>query len=124
MTSPLFEASQNDLLEAVQASATVDEAAKTLGLSVNTVRSWLSRGRKAPDGPYGTFARQLDEIRSARRLPDRAERGSLTREEWEGCLAESVRAGNVQAMRLWHDTHIAEGERDDPFAEFASREAS
>jgi hypothetical protein len=106
------------VLEAVRGGATVDEAAKLAEIPVKTVHSWATRGRKDAEGRYGAFARDLDATRAARRLPTSADRGALTREEWEACVAQAVRAGNVQAMKLWADTHGAEGDGDDPFAEF------
>lgn len=120
VTSPAFEAAREGLLASVRAGLTVDEAARLAGVRVNTVRSWLSRGRKAPEGPYGRFAAEIDASRELKRLPARSE--LLTRDELEGLLAEKVRAGSVPAMRLWVDLHRAEFEQgekvDDPFAEF------
>lgn len=121
VTSPAFEAAREGLLASVRAGVTVDEAARSAGVRVNTVRSWLSRGRKAPEGPYGRFAAEIDASRELKRLPAPLELRALTRDELERVLAEKVRAGSVQAMRLWVDLHRSEfeGERvDDPFVEF------
>lgn len=106
------------LLEAVRAGATLDGACRTLGVNVRTARDWAHRGRKAPEGRYGAFARDLDAVRDGRRLPAPAARRTLTREEWDGCLAEAVRAGSVQAMKLWVETRGGEGSPADEFAEF------
>jgi transposase len=123
---PVFEKFKDELLAAVRSGASLDEAARGAGVNVHTVRSWLSRGRKAPTGTYGRFASEVDATRQLQRLPQRSELRSLSREELEGILAEKVRAGSVPAMRLWADLHRAdfepqEGVSDDPFIEFDPR---
>jgi hypothetical protein len=114
-----FEQVSTDLLKAVRDGATIDEACRGRDLKVRTARDWLYRGRKNPQGPYGAFAATLDAIRASRELPAPSRRGSLTRDEWETCVALAVRAGNVQAMRLWFETH-SDSTPDDAFSEFES----
>ena len=117
-----FESVKEALLASVRAGATVDEAARHEGVKVNTVRTWLAKGRKEPQGRYGRFASEVDATRQLQRLPQRSELQEFTYEELERLLAEKIRAGSVPAMRLWVDLHRAEFERseqaDDPFAEF------
>jgi transposase len=89
----------------------IDEAARNVGVNINTVRTWLRNGRKAPDGRYGAFASEVDAIREARRLPVRAELVTLTRGEVEAILADKARAGSIPALRLWVDLHRSEFEQ-------------
>jgi|ERR1035437_1274875 transposase len=126
MNESRFESVKDALIASVRSGLSVEEAARGEGVNVHTVRSWLAKGRKAPQGRYGRFASEVDAMRSLQRLPDRSELRALTREELEGLLAEKVRAGSVPAMRLWADLHRAEFERgegvpDDPFSEFDPR---
>ena len=100
-----FDDTSELLLEPVRAGATIDEASRRVGVKVATARAWAARGRKEPEGCYGRFARDLDLIRSTRRLPASRVRRAMTRDEWEGCVATAVRSGSVAAMRLWHETH-------------------
>lgn len=123
LTSSVFQEAQEGLVAAVSAGASVDDAARSHGVPVGTVRSWLARGRKAPDGPYGGFASRVDAARRLQRLPAPQEVAGLTPGEFEELLAEKVRSGSVPAMRLWLDLHRSEfeeggGVADDPFREF------
>lgn len=99
----MFEEVREGLLEAVRGGATVDEAARSVGVSVHTVRSWLSRGRKTPVGPYGAFAVEVDRLRRERSEAVAALDGPLTLEEAERVLAVAVRRGSIAALRLWFD---------------------
>ena len=98
------------MLASLRAGASIDEAARNVGVNINTLRTWLRNGRKEPEGRYGEFALEVDAIREARQLPDRAELAALTREEVEAILAEKARAGSIPALRLWVDLHRAEFE--------------
>jgi hypothetical protein len=115
-----FDQVSPELLEAVRDGASIDEACRGRDLKVRTVRDWLYRGRKDPQGPYGAFAAAVDGIRASRELPAPSRRGSLSRDEWESCVALAVRAGNVPAMKLWLDSHGDSTPADDVFAEFES----
>lgn len=116
----MFEDVKDALIAAVRDGATVDEATRSVGVNVNTARSWLAKGRKDPQGRYGRFASEVDALRNLRRLPSRSELQAMTRDELEGLLAERVRAGSVPAMALWVKLHRGEfeGMAEDPFAEF------
>jgi transposase len=120
-----FESVKDGMVALVRSGLSVDEAASREGVNIHTVRSWLSKGRKEPQGRYGRFASEVDAMRSLQTLPDRSKLGAFTRDELERLLAEKIRAGSVPAMRLWVDLHRAEfepgeGIADDPFAEFDS----
>jgi|SRR5438876_10319679 len=91
------------IIEAVRAGATIDEAARQAGKPVGTVRYWLTQGRKRPDGPYGGFAKAVDEARGERKTAERALDGPLSAEEAELLLAKAARKGSVPALRLWFE---------------------
>jgi transposase-like protein len=93
------------VIDAVREGLSIAEAAQKAGLSAKTVRNWLSRGRSEPaDTPHAAFAAALEEAR------DEARDAALTEEEFYARLDRAVRAGSVQALRLWWQVH---GTRDD-----------
>lgn len=89
----------------VRAGLTIAEAAERAGLAPQLVRNWLSRGRREVDTEYAAFAVGVDEAREA------AQTEELAEGEFHARLNRSVRAGSVQAMRLWWAIH---GDRDEP----------
>ncbi|HVA03484.1 MAG TPA: hypothetical protein VMU64_07000 [Acidimicrobiales bacterium] len=106
------------LAELVAAGASFDSACDSVGVSPNTGRSWLRKGRRDPDGRYGALAAAIDACRAAQVVA--LDGGAaMTLEEWEVHLAEAIRAGSVPAMKLYAETHReSEPARVDPFAEF------
>jgi hypothetical protein len=112
-----FDEFAGPLIDAVTAGETLDQACGKAGLSVNTARTWARRGRKEPDGRYGGFAAALDAARDA----FRSDPSAMTHEELEQRLAKAIRAGSVQAMRLWvglHPVDAPAAAAEDPFARF------
>jgi transposase-like protein len=107
---------QEAVLEAVRGGASIEEAARSAGRPVNTVRRWLKEGRKG--GPNEEFARLVDEAREAQRFELD---GPMSLGEVERVLARAIRSQSIPAVRIWLQLHppgeLVEGE-DDPFAEF------
>lgn len=103
---PSREASRQKAIAAAAKGLNLRECAAAAGVKYPTLRSWLYRGRKEEDGTYAAFAAEFDEIR------ERALRRPLTRADFTGELARAVRAGSVQAMKLWWEMN-RDGEDED-----------
>jgi hypothetical protein len=99
MTSDQFKAHGEAVLEDLVAGLTEEEAAQKRDIAPRTIRYWLQRGRKAPYGPYGEFAKAVHTARRERRLPPGDEL-PLDRDELLLVVSRSARKGNVQAQRL------------------------
>src|SRR5436190_4380449 len=108
MTSDQFKSHGEAVLEDRVAGLTEEEAAQKREISPRTIRYWLQRGRQAPYGPYGDFAKAVHKARRERRLPPGAER-PLDRDELLLVVSRSARKGNVQAQRLmWEIINTAD----------------
>lgn len=113
-----FEQVADQLVGAVRAGATLDAAAAQASVSVHTVRDWARKGRKEPGGRYAEFATDLA---AARGRPARLESSEMDWDEFEAHLAKAVRAGSVQAMRVFASLHRPDAEagaQADGFARF------
>lgn len=88
---------------ALQAGVSRLDAAREAGISPRTIDRWVERGRRDPDSIYGRFAAEVDRLLEARKvpLPDKP----ISDREVQLCLSRAIRAGNVQAMRIWLDTY-------------------
>jgi hypothetical protein len=84
------------LLARLELGVPFADAALAAGVRPETARSWLTRGRREGDGPYGEFAQAVDEAREVA--------GSRPVPMDEVKLAEVVsglaRTGSVQAAKL------------------------
>ena len=94
-----FERLSDDVLTAIQNGATVADAARENGLGESTIMGWLRRGRDDRKSKYGTFAADVDNAISSRKMPAHDERPA-DRGELLMLASRAARAGNVQAMRL------------------------
>lgn len=102
---------QGAVLRAVYGGLSLVEAAEQAGVGERTLRNWLSAGRKDPESEHGRFAAAVDEARDA------AARADMSFDEFRGHVSRAVRAGSVQAMRVWLELHDRQqDEPDDPFA--------
>jgi transposase-like protein len=110
VTLSRFEQVAPKLLEAIMAGATVAEGCRKLDISAHTVRSWLASGRRDPEGRYGAFAASIGTAKRSKRTVPPMPADGLSRDEWERLLAEACKAGSVPALKLWADTHPAEGQ--------------
>lgn len=99
-----------EIVASVAAGASVADAARAAGTHPSTVKGWVTRGRREP-GPYAEFVADLDAAREGRE-PD----GPMTADEFRGHLDSAVRAGSVQAMKLWADRFLRADERPEPAA--------
>jgi IS30 family transposase len=103
-----FEQRSAQVLDAVRAGASIEEAATAANVPGPTVRRWLSRGRKG-DEPYRAWAAEVDSARGERKAAERAMRdGPLTVEEASMLLAKAARRGSVPALRLYFDQRAEE----------------
>ena len=106
------------VLAALDGGATVAEAAVLGEIPEDTLRTWIKRGRRAPESRFGEFARTVD---AARRLPEYDPTAPLpTREELLARLAEQARAGSVRACEVLLKLIPPESEvplAPEPFAE-------
>jgi len=87
------------LLERFAAGLSLPDAARAVGVNEKTLKGWLTRGRAEADGDYAVFAEAVNGARQA--AEDRPE--PMTAEEFQTKLDQAVRAGSVQAMKLWDD---------------------
>ena len=96
------------VIRGVRSGLTIAEAAERAGVAPQLARNWLSRGRREVDTAYSAFAIAVDEAREA------AQTEELTEEEFHAQLNRSVRAGSVQALRLWWQIHGQDREEPRP----------
>jgi predicted transcriptional regulator len=114
------EAVRGELVGGLKAGLSVADAARRAGVAERTVRHWLTRGRREPDGRYASFAAEVDAALSA--VPS----GPLAEGELREAVARAVREGSVPAMRLaWQMERDAatdaKGGEGDAFDELAER---
>lgn len=96
---------RGDLVARAAAGASLADSCRAIGLRLNTVKAWISRGRRESEGPYFAFVADLD---AARRVAsERPE--PMSAEQFRGHLDGAVRAGSVAAMKLWSSLYL-----DDP----------
>jgi hypothetical protein len=95
------------IIDAVEAGATIEEAAIAVDLPVATVRRWLRDGRKGKS-PQDTFAAAVDAARAERKSAEDALDAPLTAEEAEILVAKAARKGSVPALRLYFELRAAQ----------------
>jgi len=98
------------VLQGLYAGLTLTEAAERAELPAQTVKNWLTRGRSEIGTEHAVFAAAVDAARES------AERAAMTEQEFRGCVNRAVRAGSVQAMRLWWAIRSDDAVDEDPFA--------
>ena len=104
MTSRFTPETRGTILQGLNAGLTLAESAQGAGLPVQTLRNWLTQGRQEADTEHADFTAAVDAAR------ERAARAPMDDREFRGCLNAAVRAGSVQAMRLWWTVRLD----DDP----------
>lgn len=97
MSSSLFtEEVRAGLLARLELGVSFADAALAAGVRPETARSWLTRGRREGDGPYGEFAQAIDQAREvARSRP-----APMDEVELAEVVSGLARAGSVQAAKL------------------------
>ena len=117
MASAVFTAEKRiALLRLFAAGSTIPDAAEGADVKTQTVKGWLTKGRKENDGPYAEFAQVVDVVRGS---ADESE--PMTVEDLERAVWKSVRVGSVTAMKLAWEILKARDPDDaapaDPFSE-------
>jgi predicted transcriptional regulator len=100
--STQFEKASAGIVASVRAGCSIEDAARTAGVAVATVRRWLREGRKGKE-TYRAFAEAVDGVRGDRREAERALDGPLSVEEAERLLATAARKGSVAALRIFFE---------------------
>jgi hypothetical protein len=95
------------ILSHLRTGGSLAGACRDIGVRLKTAEGWLTRGRREDDGDYAEFAASVEEARLAH------ERAGMNADEFDGHLAKAVRAGSVQAMKLWWEIHGKEEPPDD-----------
>jgi transposase-like protein len=98
---------------ALRSGVSLEAAAEAEGVSATTVRGWLRRGRREPDGEFGVFLRASE--------PAVDGEGPMTVAELERHLTSVIREKkSVAAMVAWLRLHGQDQAPvpDDPFTEF------
>jgi hypothetical protein len=86
----------------VAAGASLADAARRAGVREKTLTGWLARGRREDLGPFAAFAADVaDARRRAQQSP-----GPMSPSEFREHLERAVRAGSVQAMKLWAEQYL------------------
>jgi hypothetical protein len=95
------------LIERTGAGVPLADACRAEGLRLNTVKSWLQRGRRESKGPYAEFAQAIEEARQAARdRPSQMDEDELAR-----VVSQMARSGSVQAAKLrWEMLRSEEGQ--------------
>ena len=112
------------LVELVAAGLSLPDACSQAEVPINTVKTWLKRGRREDDGRYSEFAAAIDAARTAD-----APLGPMSEEELALVVSRAARKGSVQAMRLrWQQLSEAKrpsgsGDIFDTIDELAARRA-
>lgn len=104
MTSRFTPETRGRILQSLNAGLTLAESARSAGLPVQTLRNWLTQGRQEADTAHADFTAAVDAAR------ERAARAPMDDREFRGCLNAAVRAGSVQAMKLWW--HVRDDDDD------------
>lgn len=98
----------------VRQGGSLAAACRDLDIRLKTAEGWITRGRREERGTYCEFTRAYDEAKAA------FEKAGMDQDEFDQHLAKAVRAGSVQAMKLWWDINRKGGGEDadenrDPF---------
>lgn len=84
------------LLARIEMGTSLSAAAVASGVSANTAKAWLARGRREDSGAYAAFAAAVEAARAvARARPE-----PMGADELERLVSEMARAGSVQAAKL------------------------
>jgi hypothetical protein len=95
------------IVDAIVAGASIEEAAVTVDLPITTVRRWLRDGRKGRE-PYATLSTAVDNARADRKVAEDALDGPLTDDEAQLLVARAASKGSVPALRLYYDLKNAD----------------
>ena len=96
------------IVAGVGAGASLPDAAHAAGVHPATLKGWITRGRRGEAG-YAEFAAEVEAAREAAEAAV-----PMTREEFRRHLDRAVRAGSVQAMKLWSEIDLRERKLPEP----------
>ncbi len=105
--SRFTEAVRVELLAAIRGGASLPDACSRVGISPHTVKSWLQRGRREEGTPHAAFAAAVDGAREASAVEP------MDDDEFQAHLDRAVRAGSVQAMKLWGELRSRRGDQEE-----------
>jgi hypothetical protein len=111
-----FTDSSPGVAAALSSGVGLEAAAEMAGVSATTVRGWLRRGKREPDGPFGEFGRAAE--------PSVAPDAPFDQAELERHLVELIRSKkSVTGMNLWLRLHGQDGVPAgyDPLLDFLPR---
>jgi transposase len=101
--------SRGALLERLAAGVSLRDASGAAGVRENTVKAWITRGRRDGAGAYADFAAQVDQAREAARArPEPMDDDELAR-----AVSAAARKGSVAAMKLRYTMLAARGDEHD-----------
>lgn len=106
-------------LECFRMGLSVVETAKAIDVSEQTLKGWITRGRKEEAGEYREFVAAVEEARESCKQAE----APLTPDEHLLIVSRAARRGSVTAMKLYWDMLRADdGEEPtppaDPMSEF------
>lgn len=84
------------LLARIEMGTSLSAAAVASGVSANTAKAWMARGRRETSGPYVDFVSAVADARSAAR----ARPAPMGADELARVVSELARAGSVAAAKL------------------------
>lgn len=105
--SRFTEAVRVELLASVRGGASLPDACSSAGIPAATVKSWLQRGRREDGTPHAAFAKAVDGAREASAVEP------MDDAEFQTHLDRAVRAGSVQAMKLWGELRARRGDQEE-----------
>jgi transposase-like protein len=88
---------REEIVELIREGLTIKDAAIEAEIPYRTVRTWISRGRQAEEGPYSDFVEAIEAAQQEfgeRETP-------MTERELRLALSRAARKGSVQAMKLY-----------------------
>jgi hypothetical protein len=113
----------DQVLAALYAGAGVAQAAASVGLAEQTVRSWVRRGRETPTGRFAPFAAAVDDRRRVT-LDEQTVAGEVDEATLVASIKDAAQRGQWRAAawlleRGYPERKRGPGELDggDPFAE-------
>jgi hypothetical protein len=94
------------LLERTAQGVALADACRAEDLRLNTVKSWLHRGRQEDEGPYADFAAGIEQARAAASAA-----APMDADELAQVVSQMARKGSVQAAKLrWEMLRASEGD--------------
>jgi hypothetical protein len=83
------------IVASVTHGAGLRDAARESGISLDTLKAWVTRGNREGKGEHTDFAAALTKVRDGR-----DDDGPMSAAEFREHLDRAVRSGSVQAMKL------------------------